>query len=149
MRVIYSLSICSSNGQGTIITMPAETVEEVLTDSGIAEEKAKRIAEDYEKLFTDDEDLPTAQELLDSKILKNNDLRSEKRELQKEVVKLNEKLKELGITDDNEKEVAVVLRVSEEKEEEVRTQFVDGRRCLVIPLEDDESASINGRIGDL
>ena len=137
------------HGQGTIITMPAETVEEVLTDSGIAEEKAKRIAEDYEKLFTDDEDLPTAQELLDSKILKNNDLRSEKRELQKEVVKLNEKLKELGITDDNEKEVAVVLRVSEEKEEEVRTQFVDGRRCIVIPLEDDESASINGRIGDL
>ena len=136
------------HGQGTEVPMPAETVKEVLSDGGIAEEKASRIAEDYEKLFSDEEDIPTASDLLDGKILKNNDLRSEKRELQKEVVALNEKLKELGVSDDTP-EVAVVLRVSEEKEEEIRTQFVDGRRCIVIPLEDDEAASINGHIENM
>ncbi len=133
------------HGQGTLVPMPAETVEEVLSEGGINEEKAHRIAEDYGKLFNDEEDIPTAQDLLDGKIIKNNDLRSEKRELQKEVVALNEKLKSLGIDDDNS-DVAVVLRVPEEKEDEIRTQFVDGRRCLVIPLEDDETASINGNI---
>ena len=64
------------------------------------------------------------------------------------MVALNEKLKELGV-DEGTPEVAVVLRVSEEKEEEIRTQFVDGRRCIVIPLEDDETASINGHIENM
>ncbi len=136
------------HGEGTVIPMPADTVQEVLTEGGLSEEKAKRISEDYEKVFNEDEDLPTAQDLLDGKIIKNNDLRAEKRELQKEVVALNEKLKELGV-DEGTPEVAVVLRVSEEKEEEIRTQFVDGRRCIVIPLEDDETASINGHIENM
>ncbi len=137
------------HGQGSQVVMQPETVEEVLTDSGLSPEKAQRIAEDYGKLFTDEEDMPQAQELLDNKILKNNDLRAEKRELQKEVVALNKKLKDYGIDGDDTPEVAVVLRVSQEKEEEIRTQFVDGRRCIVIPLEDDESASINGHLGEL
>ena len=137
------------HGEGTTVPMPAEAVEEVLRDGGISDEKAHRIADDYEKLFSDDEDIPTAQELLDGKLMKQNDLRAEKRELQREVVELSKKLSELGVTDDSDREVAVVLRVSEEKEEEIRTQFVDGRRCIVIPLEDDESASINGRVDEL
>ncbi len=134
------------HGEGTTVIMSPETIAEVLTDGGITEEKAKRISDDYEKLFTEEEDIPTAQELLDSKAIKNNDLRAEKRELQKEVIALNKKLEALGVTDDEAREVAVVLRVSEDKEEEIETRFVDGRRCIVIPLEDDESASINGHI---
>ena len=137
------------HGEGTPVIMSAPVIEEVLGDSGIEPERAHRIADDYGKLFTDEEDVPTAQDLLDTKILKNSDLRAEKRELQKEVIELNRKLTEAGITDDDDREVAVVLRVSEEKEEEIRTQFVDGRRCIVIPLEDDESASINGRIDQI
>ena len=136
------------HGEGTEVPMMPETVEEVLKDGGVSEEKAHRIADDYEKLFSDEEDIPAAQDLLDGRIIKNNDLRAEKRELQKTVVELNKKLEELGVSDDDE-DVAVVLRVSEEKEDEIRTQFVDGRRCLVIPLEDDESALINGRLGDI
>lgn len=137
------------HGEDAEVPMPAETVEEVLREGGITEEKAHRIADDYEKLFSDEDDTPTARELLDNKVLKDGDLRAEKRELQKEVVKLNKKLSELGVTEGDELEVAVALRVSEDKEEEIRTQFIDGRRCIVIPLEDDETAAINGRIGDI
>ena len=34
--------------------------------------------------------------------------------------------------------------VTPEKVEEIHTAFVDGKRCLVIPMEDDEEAKING-----
>ncbi len=137
------------HGQGTEVPMEKETIEEVLSEGGISPEKSHRIAEDFDKLFSQEDDLPTAQEHLDNKLIKNNDLRAEKRELQREVAELSKKLSEAGLMDEDDNEVAVVLRVSEEKEEEIRTQFVDGRRCIVIPLEDDESASINGRIGEI
>ena len=34
--------------------------------------------------------------------------------------------------------------VTPEKVEEIHTAFVDGKRCLVIPMKEDEEAKING-----
>ena len=38
----------------------------------------------------------------------------------------------------------VVLRVAPQKADQITTQVINGRRCIVIPMEENEHASING-----
>ena len=65
-------------------------ITEILTDAGISEPKAEKITASYESFFEDT--LPDAQELLDAKAIKNNEVRVEKKQLQEKVVDLTKKL---------------------------------------------------------
>ncbi|MDE7212867.1 MAG: DUF4317 domain-containing protein, partial [Lachnospiraceae bacterium] len=38
----------------------------------------------------------------------------------------------------------VILRVAPKKADQITTQVIGGRRCIVIPMEENEHASING-----
>lgn len=124
------------------ILLDGEMITEILTDAGISEPKAEKITASYESFFEDT--LPDAQELLDAKAIKNNEVRVEKKQLQEKVVDLTKKLEDAGVITSDGTDIDVVVKVTAEKVEEIHTAFVDGKRCLVIPMKEDEEAKING-----
>lgn len=124
------------------ILLDGEMITEILTDAGISEPKAEKITASYESFFEDT--LPDAQELLDAKAIKNNEVRVEKKQLQEKVVDLTKKLEDAGVITSDGTDIDVVVKVTPEKIEEIHTAFVDGKRCLVIPMKEDEEAKING-----
>lgn len=124
------------------ILLDGEMITELLTDAGISEPKAEKITASYESFFEDT--LPDAQELLDAKAIKNNEVRVEKKQLQEKVVDLTKKLEDAGVITSDGTDIDVVVKVTPEKVEEIHTAFVDGKRCLVIPMKEDEEAKING-----
>ena len=124
------------------ILLDGEMITEILTDAGISEPKAEKIKASYESFFEDT--LPDAQELLDTKAIKNNEVRVEKKQLQEKVVDLTKKLEDAGVITSDGTDIDVVVKVTPEKVEEIHTAFVDGKRCLVIPMKEDEEAKING-----
>ena len=124
------------------ILLDGEMVSEILTDSGVSEQKAEKIKNSYESFF--EETLPDAKELLDAKAIKNNEVRVEKKLLQEKVVDLTKQLEDAGVITKEGEEIDVIVKVRPEKVEEITTAFVDGKRCLVIPMDEDEEARING-----
>lgn len=124
------------------ILLDGEMITEILTDAGISEPKAEKITASYESFFEDT--LPDAQELLDAKAIKNNEVRVGKKQLQEKVVDLTKKLEDAGVITSDGTDIDVVVKVTPEKVEEIHTAFVDGKRCLVIPMKEDEEAKING-----
>lgn len=126
------------------IILPAEKVVEILEESGISEGKATKIQKNYEEFFEDS--LPAADELLDTKAIKNNEVRVEKKVLQEKVVDLTHQLEDAGVITKDGDEVDVVLKVKPEKLPLITSTFVDGKRCLVIPMDEDEQARINGEL---
>lgn len=41
--------------------------------------------------------------------------------------------------------INIELRVPEERASAIRTGIVEGRKCLLVPIEDDEEACVNGK----
>ena len=135
-------------------------VSKLLTDSNISEEKASRIEKSVDEAFG--EKPPVAEHVIDSKALIQNELRVEKLALEDQVgdltLQLNQKEDELKerttqlIEKQEEidnyiaetKTYDVVLRVKPEKASQIKSKMIDGQKCLVIPMEEDEHATING-----
>ena len=124
------------------VTLTGEDASAILTDSGFSEEDARMISEKYDEYF--ENALPQAEELIDSHVMKNGELKLEKKALQEKVVELNRQMEEAGLKTDNESLPPILLRVPEQSREDVMTTFIDGRRCLVIPINDIDEAVING-----
>ena len=127
--------------------LDSEVVEEILKDVPISEEKSEKITKNYEEFFK--EALPEAEEILDTKVLKNNELRLEKKSLQERVADLTSQLKESGVIDEDGKENDIVVKVNPEKIEQISTTFLDGKKCIIIPVDDGEKATINGEKQDV
>ena len=125
------------------VILDDEKIVPILTDSGLSEEKANKVKESFSNFFQ--EELPAADELIDTKVLKDNEVRVEKKELQKKVVELTDALEEAGVISSDGEKIDVVLKVDPKKIDEISATFVDGRKCLVIPLEEDDSTMINGQ----
>ena len=102
----------------------------------------KKIKEDYEQFFQ--EEAPEAEELLDTKVLKDNENRIEKKVLQEKVVDLTKQLESAGVINKDGDEIDIVLKVSSDRVDQISATFVDGQRCLVIPLEADDQTTVNG-----
>ncbi len=132
-----------------IVTTTA--IADVLSESGVSEEQAAVIGKTYEDVFADE--LPEAEQLVDPKLVEANGRRREKLDLIHEVENLRQQLEDtraLPVGDDDDDEVPavktydVILRVKPEKVPQIHAQVIDGRKCLVIPMEDDEHAAVNG-----
>ncbi len=124
------------------IPLEPSVVSEILEQSGISERKTEKIVASYENYFEDA--LPDAKEILDAKAIKSNEVRVEKKHLEEQVIDLTKQLKDAGIITRDGKETDIVVKVSAEKVPSITTAFVDGKRCLVIPIEADEVAKVNG-----
>lgn len=134
-------------GKDDDIMLDSEVVEEILKDVPISEEKSEKITKNYEEFFK--EALPEAEEILDTKVLKNNELRLEKKSLQERVADLTTQLKESGVIGEDGKENDIIVKVNPEKIEQISTTFLDGKKCIIIPVEDGEKATINGEKQDV
>jgi len=38
----------------------------------------------------------------------------------------------------------VILQVKAEKIPKIKTQIIDGQKCIIVPIDDDEQATVNG-----
>ena len=143
-----------------VFLLDKEVVGKLLADSNVTEEKAARIEKSADEAFG--EKPPAAEHVIDSRALAQNELRVEKLALEDQVgsltVQLNQKDDELKerttqlIEKQEEidnyiaetKTYDVVLRVKPEKASQIHSQMIDGQKCLVIPMGEDEHAAING-----
>ena len=143
-----------------VFLLDKEEVTKLLADSEISEEKAAKIEKSVDEAFG--EKPPAAENVIDSKALVQNELRVEKMALEDQVgtltVQLNEKDEALAertsqlIEKQEEidnyiaetKTYDVVLRVKPEKASQIKSRVINGQKCLVIPMDEDEHATING-----
>ena len=143
-----------------VFLLDKEVVTKLLADSEISEEKAAKIEKSVDEAFG--EKPPAAENVIDSKALVQNELRVEKMALEDQVgtltVQLTEKDEALAERtsqliekqEDIDNYIAetktydVVLRVKPEKASQIKSQVINGQKCLVIPMGEDEHATING-----
>lgn len=130
------------------IVLDESTITEILDENGIDGEAARIIKEVSLEEFADE--LPAVANLIDNKALQANAKEKEKKELVKEVATLKTELaetkKELeeGVSGDEVKTYDVVVRVKPEKATQIRSSIIDGQKCLVIPMNENENCNVNG-----
>lgn len=139
-----------------------KNIQEVLVNSGIPEEITTKIEKSYIENFS--EEPPLAENLVDIKLIKINEQRKKEENLEKQVVLLQERLdeakqeialaSEASIIDTDEDSSCdlstnndsydVVLHVKPEKLPQIKSQIIDGQKCIIIPINEDENATVNG-----
>lgn len=144
------------------ITLTNKDIQNLLMESGVPEETTAKIEKSYVQNFG--EDLPLAESLIDPKVLKANAQRKKEEHLEKQVATLQHRLEQiqqeeaesskkdyednaaLDNPEDNNltPQYDVILQVKPEKISKIKTQIIDGQKCIIIPIEDDEQATVNG-----
>ena len=147
------------------ITLTKKAIQNLLVESGVPEEITTTIEESYVENFGDD--LPLAESLVDAKTIKANAQRKKEAHLEKQVEILQNRLdqveKEAAV--DNEPELSIevddadnileeasdtnseydiILQVKPEKLPQIKSQIIDGQKCIVIPINEDEQTTVNG-----
>lgn len=134
------------------IVLTDELVYEALAECGIEGDAARHIREGVSREF--EAQPPSLQNLIDEKALEKNakkkeeeHLRLQVQQLQKELVEKTQSTPEISaLLDEN---YDVVLQVKPEKVASIKSEILDGQKCLIIPMEDDEQVSLNGVETDL
>lgn len=93
------------------LELSRETMKEILTDSGVSEEKITQAEHAYDD------------KVGNSSIYAENVVDKRKFEV---------------------KTYDVVLHVKPEKAAQIKSQIIDGKKCLVIPMDDNENVNVNG-----
>lgn len=129
------------------VTLTREAVAGVLEDAGVADSARAHIERAYAEEFG--QMPPAAQNLLDTKLVAQSAQRERTLALEEQVSALKEQLAQQAEAGDDappwaETGAGIVLQVPEEKAEKIKTEVIGGQKCLVIPLENGESACING-----
>ena len=142
-----------THDEDEVFVLDKHSIEKVLEASEVSEEKVSKIEKGVEEAFGDA--LPMASHVIDAKALAANEVRLERLALEDQVgsltVQLNDKTEELNEkTKELEEYVAetrtydVVLRVKPEKASQIHSKEIDGVKCIVIPMKENEHATING-----
>lgn len=155
------------------LVLTKESIQEVLSVSGIDEEIAAKIETSYAEKFQDE--APLAGSLVDNKLLAAHAQKKEIHDLEEQVILLQEKIEEItsgtGYSEDNLEDAEdtiesvettqiagqeptaledgrisfdVILQVKPQKMDQITYQFIDGKKCIIIPMEEDEHANVNG-----
>lgn len=187
------------------IILSKDDIQTLMIECGVPEEATAKIEKAYVESFEDD--MPLAENLLDSKTLKVNAQRKKEEHLQKQVEVLQNKLEQVkqeaasdkklqaaediveilaentgkslessvdeienvseddnyqdentnleendgDLTDFSEKTINseshydVILQVKPEKIPQIKSQIIDGQKCIIIPISDDEQTTVNGQ----
>ncbi|CAM2874596.1 DUF4317 domain-containing protein [Hathewaya histolytica] len=178
------------------ISLTNKDIQNLLIESGVAEEITTKIEKSYVENFGDD--LPLAENLIDSKALKANEQRKKEKHLLKQVEVLQTRLEQIKqenaiddktqlptetnddnvvlgeseetnleatsetvleenletssnevphtISEDNEinPNYDVILQVKPKKIPQIKSQIIDGQKCIIIPIDEDEQTTVNG-----
>ena len=137
-----------------------DTIGKLLEESNVPEEKAARIEKSVDEAFGDKP--PIAENVIDAKALIQNEIRLEKKEMEDQIVVLNQQLTEKNTAleertnqlIEKQEEIDnymaetrnydVVLHVKPEKANQIHSSMIDGKKCIVIPMDENEQATING-----
>jgi len=132
----------------TGVILEGEELSRLIADTRISDDAASSIKEAYDRSFNDQ--LPEVAHLIDTKSLEEGTRIREQQQLRQQVEELKEQVakhtapdEEDGF-DDGIKTYDVILRVKPEKVPQIKSQTIDCRKCLVIPLDDNEHAAVNG-----
>ncbi len=146
-------------------------LKSVMEENEVPASLAKTIEEAYEEEFA--EEPPVVDSLIDKKTMEANAKRRQQQALTKEIEALKQTIEEKnttiaekdavieqkdldiqsariesGSTEMVAGEGEILLQVNEETAEQITSQIIDGRTCIVIPLEGDEHVLINGETFD-
>lgn len=142
------------SGEEESIPVTSATVQEILSQGEAPADVLSKIDEVYMGYFG--EDVPLADRLVDPKALKSAQLLKKEQALEKQVENLllrleeAESSKEASEAGDERPEDSlewdVRLEVRKEKEQQIFTELRDGKHYIMIPLEDDERAVLNGDV---
>lgn len=124
-----------------LLTAPA--IREAMAYKGLSEDVIAKVEEICQEEFGDAP--PLAENLIDNKALNTRAAAKKAEVLALEVEALKQQLEEKADaipTEAPEKEI--ILQVSPEKLPVIKTEIVNGKKCIIIPLEEDEHAIING-----
>lgn len=137
------------------ILLTKELIQEVLTEHDIQGDAARHIKESVSREF--ESQPPILQDLIDEKVLEQNARKKEAETLRLQVQSLQRELAgRAPAAPDTEEEDGgdtpdldaasydVVLRVKPEKTPYIKSEIIDGQRCLIIPVEEEEQISLNG-----
>lgn len=130
--------------------LTADTIGEILSDTEIPETAAAVIEESYREEFRDE--APVLDHLLDAKAAETGNRKKQEKELIQKVGILEQELKDArmlaGLSEetmpDAPKTYDVILRVKPEKAAQIKSQIIGGQKCLIIPMDENEHAAING-----
>lgn len=127
------------------VVLTPELLTNVMEESGVTPEKAEKIGKTCAEEFA--EEAPLAENVVDSKALAANEQIQKEKELVAQVEVLQQQLKEKQIEEEADEVVKtydVVLRVKPEKVSQIKSEVINGQKCLVIPMAEDEHANVNG-----
>lgn len=149
-EIVEAHDAMDDNDDQEPLVLTTTAVSSLLSNSGIEEEQAKIIEKSFEEEFT--EQPPIADDLLDNKVLEAGASRKEKQELVQQVEVLTQQLEETKLlvkpeedeSGDEVKTYDVILRVKPEKVGQIKSETINGQKCLVIPMDDNEHAAVNG-----
>lgn len=202
-NIIDEYNAIYDNPDSEPITLTNKDIQNLLIESGIPEELTFKIEKSYVECFGDD--LPLAENLIDTKVLKANEQRKREERLEKQVEILQNRLeqvkqevaidKEFSTLSDNNDDSAledsvesnldesiesnldepkdndleetveatteeandeiltdnkanseydVILQVKPEKIPQIKSQMIDGQKCIVIPIDENEQTTVNG-----
>ncbi|NKF06598.1 DUF4317 domain-containing protein [Clostridium gasigenes] len=157
---------------GEPITLTQKDIQNLLIESGVPEEATTKIEKSYLENFG--VDLPLAENLIDSKVLKANAQRKKEEQLEKQVETLQARLEDVTqaaavdneiplsteVNDDNvvleeaddtssedntvTSHYDVILQVKPEKIPQIKYQIINGQKCIVIPINENEQTTVNG-----
>ena len=132
-----------------------DVLMEALMENNVPGSLCDEIKDNIEKAFKDEE-TPAISAVIDEKKLKAvererqvEELSDQKNELEQELVnKTFEAVAKADAPLDTESGFSqaydVILRVKPQKVPQIKAQMVDGRRCVVIPVTEDEYINLNG-----
>ncbi len=145
MDVLESLNEMVENDD-TPVVVDVDTVSKLMMESGISEEKATKIKQAYHEEFGNEP--PAAEVLIDEKALAANEQKKKEQVLEQQVLVLQQELETQKLITNDEsiptKTYDVILRVKPEKVDQIKSETINGQKCLVIPLADNEYANVNG-----
>ncbi len=115
-------------------------LDTLMNDCDVPSENADKIKEAYKEVF--ENEAPVASHLIDTRSLKNTAEKKEKMELVKQVASLNKQINESFAEEKDMipalKNNNIILKVKAEKAAEITIENINGQRCVIIPLEDNE-----------
>lgn len=152
-EIVEAHDAMDDNEEKEPLILTTSDVSSILSNSTIDEEQAKFIEKSYEEEFC--EQPPVADDLLDTKALEAGASRKEKQDLMTQVQVLTEQLEDYKaitkdvdsseeVSGDDVKTYDVILRVKPEKVNQIKSETINGQKCLVIPMEENEHAAVNG-----
>ena len=131
----------------TGVILEGEELGKLMSDTGISDDAASSIKEAYTENYSNQ--MPEVAHLIDQKTLEANARVREEEALRAEVEELKQQVAlhhadNADDTDDTIKTYDVILRVKPEKVPQIKSQMIDGQKCLVIPMDENEHAAVNG-----